>query len=79
MQDAFPKQSSGGATPMPRPKSELTKSGRAIGVRLTECEFEEWKKLGASKWLRGLLKDSRFKTEKMSPEKEQTFRKIKSS
>ena len=62
---------------MPRPKSELTKSGKAIGVRLTECEFEEWKKLGASKWLRGLLKDSKFEREKMSLEKEQACRKMK--
>ena len=40
---------------MPRPKSELTKSGRAIGVRLTQSEYEQWVKLGASKWLRKLL------------------------
>jgi hypothetical protein len=41
---------------MPRPKSELTKSGRTIGVRLTEWEYQEWKKLGSTKWLRELLK-----------------------
>jgi hypothetical protein len=50
-----------GATPMPRPKTELTKSGRAIGVRLTEWEFQEWKKLGGPKWLRALLRESKLK------------------
>ena len=45
---------------MPRPKSELTKSGRTIGVRVTQSEYEKWVKLGASKWLRALLKDIRF-------------------
>jgi hypothetical protein len=59
MQDAFPKQSSGGATFMPRPKSELTKSGKTIGVRLTQSEYEQWIKLGASKWLRKLLRDKK--------------------
>lgn len=47
---------------MPRPKSELTKSGRAVGLRLTEWEYQEWRKLGATKWLRGLLKASRQET-----------------
>jgi len=46
---------------MPRPKSELTKSGHAIGVRLTQSEYEEWKNLGGSKWLRKLLQASRDK------------------
>jgi hypothetical protein len=46
---------------MPRPKTELTKSGRAIGVRLTEWEFQEWKKLGGPKWLRALLRESKLK------------------
>jgi hypothetical protein len=45
---------------MPRPKSELTKSGRTIGIRVTQSEYEQWVKLGASKWLRALLKDIRF-------------------
>jgi len=44
---------------MPRPKSELTKSGRAVGIRLTESEYQEWLKLGATKWLRGLLQESK--------------------
>jgi len=39
---------------MPRPKSDLTKSGRAVGARLTEWEFQEWKKLGGIVWLRRL-------------------------
>jgi len=42
---------------MPRPKTELTKSGRAIGVRLTESEYQQWLKLGAAKWLRKLLQE----------------------
>ena len=46
---------------MPRPKSDLTKSGKAIGVRLTEWEFQEWVKLGGYKWLRQQLMDSRRK------------------
>jgi hypothetical protein len=44
---------------MPRAKTELTKSGRAIGVRLTVSEYEEYKRLGASKWLRKFLQESR--------------------
>jgi hypothetical protein len=49
---------------MPRPKTELTKSGRAVGVRLTESEYEEYLKLGKAKWLRKLLQDSRDKRQK---------------
>jgi len=45
---------------MPRPKSELTQSGRAIGIRLTEWEYQEWKKIGGTKWLRGVLKNQRM-------------------
>ena len=44
---------------MPRPKTELTKSGRAIGIRLTESEYQQWLKLGATKWLRKLLQGKR--------------------
>jgi len=44
---------------MPRPKSELTKSGKIIGVRVTQSEYEQWLKLGASKWLRKLLQEKR--------------------
>jgi hypothetical protein len=46
---------------MPRPKSELTKNGKAVGVRLTESEYNEWIKLGATPWLRNLLQESRDK------------------
>jgi DNA polymerase III delta subunit len=46
---------------VPRPKSELTNSGRVVGIRLTEWEFQEWKKLGAQKWLREQLKGSKLK------------------
>jgi hypothetical protein len=61
MQDAFLKQNSGGATQVPRPKSELTKNGKTIGVRLTSSEYEEYVKLGKSKWVRKLLRESRNK------------------
>ena len=44
---------------MPRPKSEMTKSGKAIGVRVTASEYEEWIKIGGAKWLRKLLQESR--------------------
>ena len=44
---------------MPRPKSELTKSGKTIGVRLTQSEYEQWMKLGASKWLRKFLQEKK--------------------
>jgi len=44
---------------MPRPKSELTKSGKTISVRVTQSEYEQWIKLGASKWLRKLLQEKK--------------------
>jgi len=37
---------------MPRPKSELTKNGKVIGVRVTEKEHEAFMRLGGGKWLR---------------------------
>jgi len=43
---------------VPRPKSELTKNGKAIGIRLTQSQYEQWKHLGATKWLRKQLTDS---------------------
>ena len=58
MQNAFSKPSSGGATQVPRPKSELTKNGMAVGVRLTQSQYQEWKRLGATKWLRKQLTKS---------------------
>jgi hypothetical protein len=47
---------------MPRPKSELTKSGRTVGIRMSEWEYQEWRKLGSTKWLRMLLKQSKQKS-----------------
>ena len=44
---------------MPRPKSELTKSGKAIGIRVTQSEYEEYIKLGGGTWLRKMLQDRR--------------------
>jgi hypothetical protein len=46
---------------MPRPKSELTATQKGIGARLTQWQYEEWKLLGASKWLKKILAESRKK------------------
>ena len=46
---------------MPRPKSEMTNSKKAIGVRMTEWEYQEWVRLGGTKWLRQQLLDSKRK------------------
>lgn len=43
---------------MPRPKTELTKSGKAIGIRVTQSEYEEYMRLGGGKWLRKHLVSS---------------------
>jgi len=45
---------------MLKPKRELTKNGISVNVKLTQSEYEEWVKLGKGKWLRAILKDSRF-------------------
>jgi hypothetical protein len=44
---------------MPRPKSELTTTQKRIGTRLTAWQYEEWKRLGATKWLKQMLTESR--------------------
>jgi hypothetical protein len=59
VQPRLSNQNNSGAASMPRPKTELTKSGRAVGVRLTESEYQQWLKLGAAKWLRKLLQEKR--------------------
>lgn len=43
---------------MPRPKTELTKSGKTIAVRATKSEFEEFVRLGSTRWLRAVLRAS---------------------
>jgi hypothetical protein len=43
---------------MPRPKTEMTKSGKIIAVRATLSEWNEFKRLGSSAWLRKLLAQS---------------------
>jgi hypothetical protein len=43
---------------MPRPKSEMTKSGKTIAVRATMSEWNEFRRLGGTKWLRQLLTNS---------------------
>jgi hypothetical protein len=44
---------------MPRQKSELTKSGKSIGIRVTQSEYSEYIKLGGAKWLRKFLQQIR--------------------
>lgn len=51
---------------MPRPKTELTKSGRQIGIRVTESEYEQWQQLGGGTWLRKLLQDRRDNKESLA-------------
>jgi len=46
---------------VPRPKSEITKAGKTIGIRVTQSEYEEYKKLGAGKWLRAFLREHKVK------------------
>jgi len=48
----------------PRSRREMTKNGRGVSAKLTESEYKEWVKLGKGKWLRSLLKDSKFEREK---------------
>jgi len=43
---------------MPRPKTEMTKSGKTIAVRATMSEWNMFKQLGGTKWLRQLLATS---------------------
>jgi hypothetical protein len=43
---------------MPRPKTEMTKSGKTIAVRATLTEWNEFKRLGGVKWLRPYLAKS---------------------
>jgi hypothetical protein len=51
---------------MPRPKSELTKSGKTIGIRVTQSEYEEYTKLGGGTWLRKMLQDRRDNKESLA-------------
>ena len=49
----FITKSVGGTTQIAKDqKSELTKNGKTIGVRLTPSEYAEYERLGKSKWLR---------------------------
>ena len=43
---------------MPRPKSELTTTAKRIGAKLTQWQYEEWKRIGASKWLKQMPTES---------------------
>jgi len=49
---------------MPRPKTEMTKSGKTIAVRATLSEWNEFRRLGGTKWLRQLLAKSIEKQKK---------------
>jgi hypothetical protein len=51
---------------VPRPKSELTKSGKTIGIRVTQSEYEEYMKLGGGTWLRRMLQDRRDNKESLA-------------
>jgi hypothetical protein len=57
---------------MPRPKSEMTKSGKTIAVRATLSEWNEFKRLGGTKWLRQLLDKSlkKHQQEKINVDKQ---------
>jgi len=57
----FLNQISRGATPMPRPKSELTSNPKIVGARLTQELFKEWRKLGGAVWLRKYLEEHKQK------------------
>jgi hypothetical protein len=39
----------------------MTNSKKAIGVRMTEWEYQEWVRLGGTKWLRQQLLNSKRK------------------
>jgi hypothetical protein len=56
---------------VPRPKSELTKNGKIVAVRVTESEFTEYERLGRGKWLRNFLQKSRDKQKKEERNREQ--------
>jgi hypothetical protein len=43
---------------MPRPKSEITGQQGFIGIRLTEAQRKEYKRLGGPAWLRKVLAES---------------------
>ena len=44
----------------------MTKSGRTIGVRVTQNEYAAFKSLGGSKWVRKMLSEEASKTAKAS-------------
>jgi len=46
---------------MPRPKSELTTTQKRIGARLTQWQYQEWVRLGGTKWLKQMLAENRKK------------------
>ena len=45
---------------MPRPKSELTDSGKSMGIRMSAWEHETYMALGGNRWLREFLKQRRI-------------------
>jgi hypothetical protein len=57
---------------MPRPKTEMTKSGKTIAVRATLSEWNEFKRLGGARWLRPFLDKSlkKHQQEKINVDKQ---------
>jgi hypothetical protein len=63
MQDAFFKPSSGRATQVPRPKSELTSVAKNIGARLSQRTTKSGRNWVATKWLRQQLMNQEHTTQ----------------
>jgi hypothetical protein len=57
---------------MPRPKSEITGSGKSMGMRMSAWEHETYMALGGNKWLRAMIKNQRIAmiTESFNPSQE---------
>ena len=54
---------------MPRPKSEITGSGKGIGMRMSAWEHETYMALGGNRWLRAFLKQKRVEMVKEAHQK----------
>ena len=54
---------------MPRPKSELTDSGKSMGIRMSAWEHETYMALGGNRWLRAFLKEQRVEMVKGAHQK----------
>jgi hypothetical protein len=54
---------------MPRPKSEITGSGKGIGMRMSAWEHETYMALGGNRWLRAFLKQKKLEMVKGAHQK----------